>query len=81
MGNRQEAKVAKGPLFEPDAQLDDLAGRVIGAAIEVHRHLGPGFPESVYEQALAVEFSLRGISFVRQPCIEVTYKAGWDVCL
>ena len=78
MGNRQEAKGAKGPLLEPDEQLDDLARRVIGAAIEVHRHLGPGFPENVYERALAVEFGLRGIPFVCQPAVGVVYK-GIDV--
>ena len=40
--------------------------------------MGPGFPENIYEQALAVEFGLRGIPFVRQPSVEVTYK-GVDV--
>ena len=74
MGNRQEAKDAKGLLLEPSEQLDDLARRVIGAAIEVHRHLGPGFAECVYEEALSVEFHLRRIPFVRQPAVEVTYK-------
>ena len=76
MGNRQETKAAKGYVLEPEEEVDDLARRVIGA--EVHRHLGPGFPESVYEEALAVEFSLRRIPFVRQPAVEVTYK-GVDV--
>jgi GxxExxY protein len=53
---------------------NDLSGRVIGAAIEVHRALGPGFLESVYEAALAIEFSERGILFARQVPIEVGYK-------
>ena len=46
--NRQDAANAK----EPPRFLDDLARQVIGAAIEVHRHLGPGFLESTYEDAL-----------------------------
>ena len=45
-------------MVEPSAELDDLAHRVIGAAIEVHRLLGPGFLESVYEEALCVELAL-----------------------
>lgn len=47
---------------------------VIGAAIEVHRTLGPGFLESVYEEALAVEFALRGIEFRRQHAFALDYK-------
>lgn len=59
---------------ELDPSLNELANRVIGAAIEVHRALGPGFLEGVYESALAIEFGLRGIPFVRQPIVEVGYK-------
>jgi GxxExxY protein len=47
---------------------------VIEAAIEVHRHLGPGFLEGVYEEALAIEFRLRGLPFERQRLISVGYK-------
>jgi GxxExxY protein len=60
--------------IEPSEELDDLARRVIGAAIEVHRHLGPGFFEAVYEEALAVEFRCREIPFERQKTITVGYK-------
>ena len=52
--------------MEPSRDLDSLAHATIGAAIEVHRALGPGYLESVYEEALAIELSLRGIAFVRQ---------------
>jgi GxxExxY protein len=54
--------------------LDELAHRVIGAAIEVHRHLGPGFLEGVSEDALALEFQIRGIAYERQKPIKVLYK-------
>ena len=74
MFDRQEAKDAKNILCEPSKELDGLAHHVIGAAIEVHRHLGPGFSERVYEEALAMEFGLRGIAFERQPSLQVEYK-------
>ena len=63
-------------MYEPDDELDALARSVIGAAIEVHRELGPGFLESVYEEALAVDMGLRRIPFVRQPLVEVRYKGA-----
>ena len=47
---------------------------IIGAAIAVHRELGPGFLESIYEQALAVEFALRGIAFIRQHPVPLFYR-------
>ncbi len=73
--NRQDAKSAEQEeLTEPSAELDALTHGVIGAAIEVHRLLGPGFLESVYEQALCVELALRGIRFARQVPVSVAYK-------
>ena len=53
---------------------DPLTEKIIGAAIEVHRHLGPGLLESIYEEALAVEMGLRGIAFRRQVEVDVIYK-------
>ncbi len=47
---------------------------IIAAAIEVHRHLGPGLLESAYETALARELTLREIAFSRQVCLPVEYK-------
>lgn len=51
-----------------------ITQEVIAAAIAVHTELGPGFLESIYEQALAVEFALRGIAFVRQKPIPLFYR-------
>jgi GxxExxY protein len=61
-------------LPEPDFEIDQIARVVIDAAVEVHRILGPGLLESIYEQALSVELALRGVNFARQVPIAVTYK-------
>lgn len=53
---------------------EELTERVIGAAIEVHRALGPGLLESAYEECLCHEFHLRGILFERQVPLPVQYK-------
>ena len=52
----------------------ELSGRVIEAAIAVHAALGPGFIESVYENALAVELAARGIQFEQQKVIRVQHR-------
>ena len=52
----------------------DLTENIIGAAIEVHRVLGPGLVESIYEEALCVELQLRGVNFERQVELGVNYK-------
>src|SRR5438046_4633448 len=52
----------------------ELTEQIIGAAIEVHRHLGPGLLESAYEQCLCRELTLRNISFQRQLPLPVEYK-------
>jgi GxxExxY protein len=51
-----------------------LTHEVIGAAMEVHRVLGCGFLEAVYQEALEIELELRGIRFSRQPEIKIQYK-------
>lgn len=53
---------------------NDLSRRVIGCAIEVHRHLGPGLLEAAYEDCLCHEMSLRGIAHERQVALPLAYK-------
>jgi GxxExxY protein len=52
----------------------DLSGKIIGAAIRVHRELGPGFLESVYEEALCLELAAAGLEFIRQMPVEIKYQ-------
>ncbi len=59
---------------EPDERIDKLARMVLAAAVEVHKHLGPGYLESVYEEALAIELTLVGAPFARQVPVPVNYK-------
>ena len=72
--NRQDARTPSSGWEEPDEALDRLASVVIAAAVEVHRILGPGFLESVYERALCTELALQGVSFRRQVGINLHYK-------
>lgn len=62
--------------MEPEPRLDALAQQVVSAATEVHRHLGPGYLESLYEEALVIELTARGVAYVRQPPIRVRYKGN-----
>jgi GxxExxY protein len=53
---------------------NDLVSKVIGCAIEVHRHLGPGLLESAYESCLCLELTIQGIPFVSQSPLDLDYK-------
>ncbi len=59
---------------ESKAKADALSKRIIGAAIEVHRTLGPGLLEEAYEECLCRELELQGIAFRRQVMIDIDYK-------
>ena len=54
--------------------INKISGKIIGAAIEVHKNLGPGLLESAYEQCLCYELNLQGLSFERQQPLPVVYK-------
>ena len=57
-----------------EGRFDTLSNQVIGAAIEVHRQLGPGLLESAYELCLGEELGLRGIPFERQVPLPAVYR-------
>ena len=61
-------------MAEKDLLYNELTRTIIGAAMEVHSNLGPGFLESVYEAAMAIEFNLQKVSYERQKAIPVMYK-------
>ena len=66
------AAAEPGPGFhETPPKVNRLARRVIEAAVEVHWHLGPGYAEAVYDNALAIELDLRGIPYQRQATFDV----------
>jgi len=54
--------------------INGLSNKIIGAAIEVHKYLGPGLLESIYEECLSHELNLRGFSIERQKSLPITYK-------
>ena len=62
------------PYPEPDPELNAITEAIIGAASEVHRRKGPGLDEALYSAALAIEFRMREIAFVREIDVDVEYK-------
>lgn len=61
-------------LLQPTGEIEAIAADLLDAAIEVHRCLGPGFLETIDEEALCIELALRGVAFTRQAPIQVAYK-------
>mgnify|MGYP001575704331 CR=1 FL=1 len=64
----------QNPRIEPSERIDELVRKTLIAAVEVHKHLGPGYLESVYEEALAIELALQRIPFARRIPVPVQYK-------
>jgi GxxExxY protein len=66
--------IARRMVAEPSPEPDLLAARVLDAAFEVHRELGPGFPEAVYENAMAIELAELGLPCVQQQPVSLHYR-------
>ena len=75
-GGRDDFNELRRRNVPPGEEHDELTDRVIAAAIEVHRLVGPGITEDMYENALAHEFDLRGIPYQRQVPVAVEYKGN-----
>ena len=60
-------------------EFEELTGKIIGAAIEVHRQLGPGFIESIYENALVYELRKRGLKVEQQLEVPIIYDGNVEV--
>ena len=58
-------------------EINDLTGRIIGCAIEVHRVLGPGLQERSYEAAMGIELARSDLAFKRQVSVPVSYRGEW----
>ena len=61
-------------MIDNQYKFSDITERIIGCAIEVHKHLGPGLLESAYEECLAYELVCNGLKVERQKPLPITYK-------
>ena len=61
----------------PRKEVNALSFKVVGAAIEVHRCLGPGLLESIYQKCFAIELAERGIAFQQEAEVPIFYKGHW----
>ncbi len=64
----------KNQIVKEEYKYSELTGKIIGCAMEVHKYLGNGFQEVIYQRALAYEFELQGVKYVRELEMEVFYK-------
>ncbi len=60
--------------FNAETEINTLAHRIIGCAMQVHKVLGNGFQEVIYQRALAIEFSFQGLTFEREKEMELFYR-------
>lgn len=64
----------KNQIVKEEYKYSELTGKIIGCAMEVHKYLGNGFQEVIYQRALAYEFELQGVKYVRELEMKVFYK-------
>jgi len=57
-----------------EEEINKLTHKIIGCAMEVHNHLGNGFQEVIYQRSLEIEFELKGLSFIRELEMQLSYK-------
>jgi GxxExxY protein len=62
-------------MFYSKTDFDELSNKIIGAGIEVHKNLGPGFIESIYHNAMKFELALKGLDFETEKVISIEYKS------
>ena len=65
-------------MINPEYKYSELTGKIIGCAIEVHKFLGNGFQEVIYQRAMAIEMELQGLLFTREFDMPVFYKK-WQI--
>ncbi|MBX9850764.1 MAG: GxxExxY protein [Cytophagaceae bacterium] len=61
-------------MIKKEYPLSDLTGKIIGCAMEVHRHMGNGFQEVIYQRAMEIEMQTIGLEFSREHEMEIFYK-------
>jgi len=64
----------KAMIIKNEYPLSDLTSRIIGCAMEVHRHLGNGFQEVIYQRVLDIEMRLQGLAFSREHEMDIFIK-------
>ncbi len=74
MESEAESNTQKKVIVQEKYPLSDLTGKIIGCAMEVHRHLGNGFQEVIYQRAMQIEMRLQGLQFSREHEMEIFYK-------
>lgn len=65
-------------MMDEKYKYSDITGKIIGAAMEVHNHLGNGFQEVVYQRALSIEMNMQGLNHEREKEMPLQYK-GYDI--
>lgn len=76
MENQHLADSSKKTIVQNSYPLSELTGKIIGSAMEVHKILGNGFQEVIYQRALALEMGLQDLSFSREHEMELSYKGN-----